>query len=173
MSQSLADCLTSLPSGSSVYQARYMRREDLNSVLAIESLCFETPWDSRDFVSALQARERISYVIEELTTQGSYTHAEVVGYLVYESFSNCFQILNVAVHPKHQRKGIGSALVRILKRRVAVGLPAIAYVRESNIDALNFLKTHRFFASRTVKNYWADHEDDAIVMRLDQDDVRR
>ena len=85
---------------------------DWDAVHAVNATAFETPSEA-NLVDALreQAQPVVSLVAEE--------NGEVIGHIMFSpvSLSGCPNLMVIglapmAVAPKHQRKGIGSALVR-------------------------------------------------------------
>ncbi len=82
---------------------RWLIARDLPEVLAIESACFpQHPWTENDFLVTLRQRNAIGVVIEIGT--------QVVGYMVYELHKYHLAILNLAVAPSHQGRGLGRRL---------------------------------------------------------------
>jgi len=119
---------------------RWAIRKDMEAVMQIENDCFPIPWSDADFHRALCRREIIGLVaeIEEC----------VVGFVIYEFRADRLIVLNFAVRPDCQRRGIGTALVNKLKsklrpeRRKRITLHA----RESNIIAQKFFSSQGFRA---------------------------
>jgi len=135
---------------------RWMIRRDMPRVLEIENLCFEFPWTEETFIGHLRKRNAIAMVADCRRTQKS------VGYVVYELHKHRLDVLNLAVEPARQRKGIGVAIVAKLKaklhpaRRMAIRMD----LRESNLDGQLFLRRQGFRAVETLKElYWQTDED--------------
>lgn len=90
---------------------------------------------------------------------------EVVAYLVWRrTFTDEFEILSIATHPLHRRKGLGRALIREFcsGNRGDVFLE----VRETNQEAIAFYKSLGFTTTGVRHSYYADNGDGAIIMKL-------
>lgn len=95
------------------FHIRWMIRRDMPCVLEIEQLNFGVidGWREQDFVSHLRQRNCIGMVIEE--------DEIIVGFMVYELFKNRLQIINIAVHPDHHRKGICTEMIQKLQNKLS------------------------------------------------------
>jgi len=137
---------------------RWMIRRDMFSVLAIEDFCFPCPWQLADFSRVLANRNCIGMVAED---------QHVVGYMIYEIHKTRIHLMNIAVAPGSQRKGVASAMVRKLiyklseNRRTRISL----VVREGNLPAQMFFKSMGFRAIGTVKDYFTDSDEVAYQMQ--------
>lgn len=138
---------------------RWMIRRDFPSVLAIESASFGDPWDEDDFLEVLGKRNCIGMVAE--------AGEQVVGFMIYELHPGHIELGNFAVDPSHQREGIGSQMMAKLLgklspgRRTAIEL----HVRESNLSAQLFYRSHGFKATGVDRGYYEDPDEGAYVMR--------
>jgi len=76
-------------------------------------------------------------------------------------------IISIAVLPEHQRKGIGTALVKeaMAGMRVYKAKECYLEVRVSNTSGVNLYEKLGFEVSRVVHSYYADGED-AYIMSL-------
>lgn len=88
-------------------QVRWQIRRDLDDVLAIESKSHEFPWDEAEFLAAMKPRTRVCMVAELSTTKADI----VIGYILYELEPKRLVIINMAVDPEYQRRGVGSQLI--------------------------------------------------------------
>lgn len=137
---------------------RWMIRRDMDAVLAIESDCFQFPWDEDAFIRCLRQRNCIGMVAED--------GDRVVGYMVYELHKHKLHLLNFAVAWSHRGKGVGAAMVANLvsklnrQRRTRM----VTEVRETNLDALLFFRSQGFEATELLRDYYDDTDEDAIVM---------
>ena len=137
---------------------RWMIRRDMSEVLAIEQQCFEFPWFEEDFIRCLRQRNCIGMVAEH--------DDRVVGFMIYELHKNKLHILNFAVHPSARRLGIGGQMVAKLvnklstHRRQKISLA----VRERNLAAQVFFRSHDFKATRVLRHYYEDSGEDAFQM---------
>lgn len=138
---------------------RWMIRQDMKRVVEIEQDSFEFPWNETEFILALRQRNCIGMVAE--------IKDEVVGYMIYELHKARLEVLSIAVHKDFRKQGVGKAMVYKLisklsyERRNKIS----TMVRESNLDALNWLKRLGFRALGVAKDFYEDSTDDAIQMR--------
>jgi ribosomal-protein-alanine acetyltransferase len=94
------------------------------------------------------------------------SHGKVVGFLVARATApDEREILNVAVDPASRHTGIGRVLMETVLAE-ARGVAWFLEVRESNEVAINLYKTLGFSASGRRENYYHEHQEAAIVMRL-------
>jgi ribosomal-protein-alanine N-acetyltransferase len=147
---------------------RWMIRADQESVLRIERAAFpQFSWTEEDFIRKLRQRHCIGMTVET-PFAGSL---KIVGYMVYELHTRHITLLNLAVDPRFARRGVGTAMIDKLKDKLAVHQYRRSIggeVRETNLDALNFLKSQGFRAAGLLKKYYVEagmFGEDAIVMR--------
>jgi ribosomal-protein-alanine N-acetyltransferase len=81
---------------------RFGTASDLDRILEIERLCFDSEWDRRQFSSSLK---ELCFVYEE--------HGELQGFLIACSCEVARRaiIMRIAVHPDFQGRGIASRLI--------------------------------------------------------------
>jgi ribosomal-protein-alanine acetyltransferase len=90
---------------------------------------------------------------------------EMIAYLVWRrTFTDEFEILSLATHPQHRRKGVARALLHAfcVKYRGDVFLE----VRESNHSAIAFYEAMGFERTGVRHAYYEDTGEGAIVMKL-------
>lgn len=90
---------------------------------------------------------------------------EMIGYMVWRrTFTDEFEILSIATHPGHRRKGIGRALLHAFsaKNKGDVFLE----VRESNQSAIAFYQAMGFEKTGVRHAYYGDSGEGAIIMKL-------
>lgn len=141
---------------------RWMIRRDMPEVLEIENKCFEFPWFEEDFIRFLRQRNCIGMVGE--------SDELVVGFMVYELHKTRLYVLNFAVHPGFQRRGVGVAMCQKLisklnlQRRNRIFLE----VRETNLDAQFFFRDMGFRAISVLRDFYNFDDgtaEDAYLMR--------
>lgn len=140
---------------------RWMVRRDMKEILDIENACHQYPWQEEEFVRVLRQRNCIGMAAEH--------NGLVVGFMVYALHLRHLHILNLAVAPI-QRRGIGTAMIGKLKDKLDPDghrrTRLVAEVRETNLDALHFLKANGFIATELLHGFydsvWTD--EDAIRM---------
>lgn len=147
---------------------RWMCRNDMQEVLAIENEVFEFPWSSEDFTRCLRGRNVIGMVVE--------FEERVAGYMVYELHKARLHILNFAVRPDCQRHGVGSQMVNKLvsklssQRRTRIMLE----IREGNLPAQVFFRSQGFRAVSVLRNFYEDTPEDAYLFQYRwQDDEQQ
>jgi ribosomal-protein-alanine N-acetyltransferase len=136
-------------------QVRWMVRRDMSDVVRIEHLSYEFPWCEEDFLRCLRQRNCIGTVAER--------DEHVMGYIVYELHWDSLHILKMAVHPDYRRRGVGTQLVQKVisklentrRNRVALEVP------ESNLEAQLFFRSCGFRATRVLRAFYSDTEEDA------------
>lgn len=131
-----------------VVHIRWMIRRDMPDVLAIESRCFDSPWSEDEFIRCLRQRNCIGMVAE--------IGDRIVGYMIYELHKKRLDILNFAVDPDHQLRGVGRAMIGNLKgklhpdRRCEIS----AFVVDNNLDAQLFFKAMGFRATAIIPGFF-------------------
>lgn len=140
-----------------------MHPGDIDAVMEIERVSFRAPWSAQVFA-------------EEMVRD--WAHVDVVrdaaeGFLVafgnYWLVADEIHLLNLATHPLARRAGHASRLLaHIIEFGRTHGCRIVTLeVRRSNAAAL---RLYRRFAFRPVgvrPNYYAEDQEDAIVMLLD------
>lgn len=145
--------------GAEAVSVRWSIGRDLAGILAIERASFDHPWTEADFTNCLRQRSHICMVAE----RGD----KVVGFMVYELHRDRLSLLNFAVAPDARREGIGAALAAKLKykvhghRREKVTM----CVRESNLAAQVFFRSHGFEAVAVERGYYEDGGEDGYQMQ--------
>lgn len=129
----------------SQYHMRWMIKRDLPKVLFIEGSSFPTPWNSEEFIRHLRQHNRIAMVVEDTGCDNC-----IVGFVVFVLHRSLLEIINIAVHPDHRRRGIGSMMLTKISHKLSVNRRPRAeiIVRETN------LRTHIWLRS----NHWVCHE---------------
>lgn len=134
---------------------------DIAGVMQLERLCFRTRWTREQFLLGL---ERGAFRI-----LGVRERQELVGYVAFSIIAQEMEILNIAVHPIHRRKGLARLmLAEVLdicrSERVEQGF---LEVRSSNAGAIDLYRKFGFIQRGTRKNYYPDNNEDALLFRLD------
>lgn len=131
---------------------------DLDEVLEIEQLCFETPWSKFAFIHEVQFEKS---VFKTMRVSG-----RLVGYGGFWHILDEIHISNIAVHPEFQRRGLGRRLlIHLLEEAFdREASKASLEVRRSNIPAQNLYRTFGFSIVTVRKNYYSDEGEDALVM---------
>ena len=140
-------------------QILQMNETHIAPIAALEKLCFSDPWSENSI--AYELTNRLSYwlVAEE--------NGEVVGYVGSQGGLGGSDMMNVAVHPDHRRKGIAETLVlalcKDLKQRDNVCLTL--EVRVSNAPAIALYEKFGFTQVGRRPNYYRNPREDALILR--------
>lgn len=141
-------------------QIRWLIRRDMDEVLNIEKEVAEVPWREEEFLASMRQRNCIGMVAEH--------DQKIVGFMIYELHKSRLRILNFAVSPHQQRKGVGTQMIQRLvdklsqqrRREIAIEL------RETNLAAQFFFKDQNFKAVQVARGHFSDTEEDAYIMRF-------
>lgn len=138
---------------------RKMELKDIGQVLFIEKVSFATPWSNDAFEKELRENKLARYIVAEIDKK-------VVGYGGIWLILDEGHITNIAVHKDYRGYGIGHRLVD--------GLVDVCYelniarmtleVREFNTPARNLYSNHGFIDIGKRPGYYADNNEDAIIM---------
>jgi len=140
------------------------REEYIDDIMTVENLSFKIPWSRQSITDEFLHNEKAVYFC-------ALIKGRAVGYAGMWQVCDEGHITNIAVHPEFRRSGIGSALMEALiaeaDRR---GLAALTLeVRKSNHSARSMYEKYGFKDGGMRKAYYADNNEDAIIMwkRLD------
>ena len=86
----------------------FMKKEDLDQVMAIEQASFSMPWSRTLFLSEFRSPS-VSRLLVELAPDA--TVRTITGYLVFWLVAGEMHILNLATVPGSRRQGIARSLV--------------------------------------------------------------
>ena len=140
---------------------RRLTYADLPQVIAIERRAFPAPWSLAMFVLELSKPAGVCLAaVEDRTVQG---------YMICSRYDVVWHIMNVAVDPVLQGKGLGSLLLARLFDEVESrdnGKPSryTLEVRESNSAAIRLYERFGFLAAGIRKRYYQDNGEDAVIM---------
>jgi [ribosomal protein S18]-alanine N-acetyltransferase len=147
-------------SGSPVF-FRSMVPDDLDEVMAIESVSFRHPWSSRFFLEELQAPCARSMLAQ--------VNGKIVGYVLFWLLPEDVDIHNIAVHVEFRRRGLGQALLKevVEQARRRNSSRVTLEVRVSNIPAQKLYESVGFTSKGLRKGYYSDDGEDALMMALE------
>jgi ribosomal-protein-alanine N-acetyltransferase len=138
-------------------EIRPLSYPDLPQVISIERRVFPTPWSLAMFVLELSKQSGICLAAVE--------RDRLMGYLICSRYDTVWHIMNIAVDLGHQQRGIASALLSDLYRRVDdEGARYTLEVRRSNAVAIHLYEREGFRAAGTRRRYYQDNGEDALVM---------
>jgi len=138
-----------------------MEQRDLDQVCGLEKGCFNNPWSRESFLSDLRSENSCCLVIRLST--------EVLGYIIGWFVLDELHVLNVAVHPRHRRKGLARILLDDLQRRAKERdcRGATLELRASNEAALGLYQGSGFHPVAIRRGYYRRPTEDAVVMLKD------
>ena len=137
---------------------RRLTYADLPQVIAIERRAFPAPWSLAMFVLELSKPSGVCLA--------AVSEDQVCGYLVCSRYDVVWHIMNVAVDPRLQSQGAGSALLaRLLEEVDEAGDPRFTLeVRRSNEGAIRLYERFGFRAAGLRRRYYHDNGEDALIM---------
>jgi ribosomal-protein-alanine N-acetyltransferase len=140
-----------------------MKAGDLDAVMEIERVSFRSPWSRQVFLEEMARDWAHVDVVREASTR------RVVAFGNYWLVADEVHILNLATHPQARRGGHAS---RILAHMIDFARRELCRyvtleVRRSNAAALRLYRRFAFRAVGVRPNYYAEDQEDAIVMLLD------
>ena len=139
-----------------------MTQQDLDEVLQIEGVSFPTPWSRALFERELATPFARSFVAR--AAEGK----NLLGYLCFWHVDGEAHILNLAVHPQHRTRGIGTLLLGQgidYSRKNGVHFITLE-VRRSNYKAISLYRNFHFQPQGIRRRYYTDSGEDAVVMGL-------
>jgi len=134
---------------------------DLNDIEAIEKRAYRTPWSRSMFASELAKPTSICL--------GAFEGERLVGYIVNSRYVDAWHVMNVAVDPERQRRGIATQLLEKLFE-LTVDDERRGYtleVRVSNTDAIALYEKLGFEPRGVRRGYYTDNREDALIMWRD------
>ena len=138
-----------------------MRAKDLDGIMKIETEAFTLPWSRWMFGRELEDQERSRFLVVK-------NGEEVVGYIGFWMVLDEAHIVTIAVSKDYRRRGIGSILMAsALNLAESLGATrATLEVRVSNYAAQGLYRKFGFRKAAIRKNFYADTNEDAYVMWL-------
>jgi [ribosomal protein S18]-alanine N-acetyltransferase len=142
---------------------RRLGLSDLNAIDAIEQRAYRTPWSRSMFASELAKSSSISL--------GAFDGEQLVGYVVNSRYVDAWHVMNVAVDPDHQRRGIATRLLEHLFEltREDQRRGYTLEVRVSNQEAIGLYENLGFVRQGLRRGYYTDNREDALIMWRDPD----
>ena len=136
-----------------------MDESHVSPIAELEKICFSDPWSENSIAYELTSRLSFWLVAVEDGT--------VVGYIGSQSVLGEADMMNVAVHPDHRRKGIAEALVNGLSRELKLrdNICLTLEVRDSNAPAIALYEKLGFTQVGLRKNYYRNPKEDARILK--------
>jgi ribosomal-protein-alanine N-acetyltransferase len=142
-------------------EIRILELRDLSAIETIEQKAYPTPWSRSMFASELAKPTSICL--------GAFEGPDLVGYVINSRYVDAWHVMNVAVDPEHQRRGVATALLERLfeltsdDERRGYTLE----VRVSNEDAITLYEKLGFESRGIRRGYYTDNREDAVIMWRD------
>ena len=135
--------------------------DDLAEIETIERRAYHTPWSRSMFASELAKGTSICL--------GAFEGDRLIGYVINSRYVDAWHVMNVAVDPTYQRRGIATGLLQHLfelttdEHRRGYTLE----VRVSNAGAIQLYERLGFVAQGVRRGYYTDNREDALIMWRD------
>jgi ribosomal-protein-alanine N-acetyltransferase len=136
-------------------------KADIPDLVALEKLCFSVPWSAKQYETV--------FGNDPFQVFGVRQDGELVSYLTLYAAAWEMEILNIATHPAHRRKGHAQHLLsHVLHLCREMGIKrGYLEVRRSNVPAQSLYRAFGFEEVGVRRRYYPDNREDAIIMRLD------
>ena len=136
---------------------RTMQTSDLEAIVTVEQLANPHPWSGGQFLSEL---DNSCSVVDLICLDDT-----VAGFLCSWLVVDELQIQNVAMHPKHRRKGLAVSLLtnRIERAKAAGAVISLLEVRVGNTGAIRLYEQLGYRQTGLRVAYYSDGED-AVLM---------
>ena len=126
-------------------------------VIKIETAVFSSPWTRRDFEFARSRKNGFCRVV--------MVEREIVGYVVGFLIDREFHLVNLAIAPDFQRKGLGRKTLKAVFDLLETKAQVVSLeVRMSNCTAIDLYKKMGFETMAIRKAYYTHPREDALVM---------
>jgi len=142
-------------------ELRRLEMRDLNAIERIERASYPTPWSRSMFASELAKPTSICL--------GAFEGQDLVGYVVNSRYVDAWHVMNVAVDPGHQRRGVATQLLERLFEltRDDERRGYTLEVRISNVGAIKLYERMGFVTRGVRRGYYTDNREDALIMWRD------
>lgn len=142
-----------------------MRLSDIDSVMAIETEAFPTPWKASAYRYEITENRLARYQV--LTVKRGDRPEKIIGYAGYWLLADEVHISTIAVSPSWRQRGLGQLLLLNLLM-MATREPAhlvTLEVRKGNVTAQQLYQKFRFEFVGERKRYYQGKED-ALLMTV-------
>ncbi|MEC7294207.1 MAG: GNAT family N-acetyltransferase [Planctomycetota bacterium] len=123
---------------------RTMKRSELDSIAAIEMLCFEDPWNKRT-LDNLNKRVYVAGLTALLDD-------EIAGYYIYELRDSTIEILRMAVDPEFRNQGVGTAMVERMVSKLYKSRPMLCINVPDTLTGTHLFLSKKHFVGKTLKS---------------------
>ncbi|MFA5353064.1 MAG: ribosomal protein S18-alanine N-acetyltransferase [Thermodesulfovibrionales bacterium] len=139
-------------------QIREMMEGDVPGVVRIERLAFSTPWSEASFYSEIFNSRSLPRIAEE--------DGRIAGYICVRYFIDEAHLLDIAVDPDFQQRGVGAMLLEAIFRELRELECRNLYleVRVSNLSARRLYEKVGCKSIGIRKRYYLYPTEDALLM---------
>jgi ribosomal-protein-alanine N-acetyltransferase len=140
---------------------RELELHDLDAIESIEQRAYPTPWSRSMFASELAKPTSICL--------GAFEGDDLTGYVINSRYVDAWHVMNVAVDPDRQRRGVATALLLHLFHltRDDERRGYTLEVRVSNDGAIRLYEQLGFESRGIRRGYYTDNREDALIMWKD------
>jgi ribosomal-protein-alanine N-acetyltransferase len=134
--------------------------DDISSIVEIENKTNQMPWSKAQFLSSMEVGH-YSVVMHK--------DSDILGFAIYSPIIPESHLLNIAVDPAYQGKGLGDKLLQqIILQNRTIGVKTISLeVRVSNLPAINLYEKRGFHKDAIRPDYYSGSpKEDALLMSL-------
>lgn len=142
-------------------EIRTLEPSDLDAIEPIERRAYPTPWSRSMFASELAKPTSICL--------GAFEGSDLVGYVINSRYVDAWHVMNVAVDPRHQRRGVATHLLTRLFEltRDDERRGYTLEVRVTNEGAIRLYEQLGFESRGIRRGYYTDNREDALIMWRD------
>jgi ribosomal-protein-alanine N-acetyltransferase len=139
-------------------EIRRLSLGDMDEIEEIERRAYRTPWSRSMFASELAKGASICL--------GAFEGDRLVGYVINSRYADAWHVMNVAVDPDFQRRGIATRMLERLFELTADddGRGYTLEVRVTNKDAIRLYEKLGFERHGIRRGYYTDNREDALIM---------
>ena len=145
--------------------------DDLEAIVAIEQRSYSFPWARKVLQAEINGKTFAHVYVARLPQNSGSPASKLIGYHYFWLVADEIHILNIAVDPDYQGCGCGKQLLQFAldfgQARGAAS--AFLEVRASNDAAQQLYKACGFQRIGIRKQYYADNNEDAYVMKKQLD----
>ena len=136
-----------------------MEASHVLQIAELEKVCFNDPWSANSIAS--EVGNKLSLWLVALEDE------QVIGYVGSQTVLGETDMMNIAVHPNHRKKGIATALIdSLIERLQQQGSHSLMLeVRASNDPAISVYKNLDFMEVGRRRNYYRNPREDALILR--------
>ena len=134
--------------------------DDVSAIIEIENKTNQMPWTKAQFLSSMEVGHYSAVMHKE---------NNILGFAIYSPIIPESHLLNIAIDPAHQGKGLGDKLLQqIILQNKTIGVKMISLeVRVSNLPAINLYEKRGFHKDAIRPDYYSGSpKEDALLMIL-------